>query len=160
GRAELRRLRASARGNLQRGLRGRHSTDWPRSPRALKHPSRLVYRIRFFLSAVMQLARALRATVAPYVPHQRQIEDITMTDSLLAALLLIVAVAPARANDAAPRYTAPSGTVGCVSPVSVLHYSDAVENGDGRIAQRLLNGPCRAIDGAPYELLDDHNGTV
>ena len=83
-----------------------------------------------------------------------------MTDSLLAALLLIVAVAPARANDAAPRYTAPSGTVGCVSPVSVLHYSDAVENGDGRIAQRLLNGPCRAIDGAPYELLDDHNGTV
>jgi len=83
-----------------------------------------------------------------------------MTDSLLAALLLIVAVAPARANDAAPRYAAPSGTVGCVSPVSVLHYSDAVENGDGRIAQRLLNGPCRAIDGAPYELLDDHNGTV
>ena len=77
-----------------------------------------------------------------------------------AALFLITADAPAQADDPAAQAISPSGTVGCVSPGSILHYSDAVDNGDRRIVQRLLSGPCRVLDGAPYQLLEEHNGTT
>jgi hypothetical protein len=105
----------------------------------------------------MHMARVHFAAPAPYILNRLEIEDAMKTLWLMAAVPLLALAPPARAGDPAPA-VAPSGAVGCLSPGSILHYSDAVDNGDRRIVQRLLNGQCRALDGAAYQLLDEHNG--
>jgi hypothetical protein len=59
-----------------------------------------------------------------------------------------------------PQTIAPPGAVACVSARSILHYSDAVDSGDRKVAQQLLAGQCRPLDGSLYQLLEEHNGTT
>jgi len=74
------------------------------------------------------------------------------------AILTLTVLASTRL--AAAESVAPSGAVACISTTSMLHYADAAESGDRAKLKRLLNGECRMLEGKPYALLEEHNGTV
>ena len=73
----------------------------------------------------------------------------------LAFAFTLLAAASASAQDIAPQ-----GAVACVTVGHVWGYADAVDRQDQEHQRKLLEGKCRVIEGKPYALLEEHNGTA
>jgi hypothetical protein len=56
--------------------------------------------------------------------------------------------------------TAAAGAVGCISEETMLAYADAQEANDREALRELDHGSCRMLGGAPYSLVEIHNGTA
>jgi hypothetical protein len=73
---------------------------------------------------------------------------------------LTLALALLTASPASAQNIAPQGAVACVTMAHVWSYADAVDRQDREHQRKLLQGECRMVEGRPFALLEEHNGTA
>jgi hypothetical protein len=72
-----------------------------------------------------------------------------------ALVVTVLALQPAAAQDIAP-----AGAVACITSHHLWNYADAVDRHDREHQRKLMDGECRNVEGKPYALLEEHNGTA
>lgn len=55
---------------------------------------------------------------------------------------------------------APEGAVACVSHEKMSEFLDARDNNDRDQLAELFKGECRHLDGSPYTVIEDRNGSL
>src|ERR1700722_15639443 len=55
---------------------------------------------------------------------------------------------------------APEGAVACISRPKLAEFVDARDNHDRELVAELLKGDCRHLEGSPYTVVEDRNGSM